>query len=157
MFGVLAESQIDQLLRKQVLGRLGCHADGLTYVVPISYAWHDGYLYMYTQEGLKISMLRSNKKVCFQVDNTRDLSNWQSVICWGEVEELTADEDRVAALQILNTRNFPVAITQKMRINSEWPFNPAKIAEIKGIFLRIRVEEKSGRYERTEEAPHMAG
>jgi|SRR6218665_69635 len=157
MFGTLVESQIDQLLRNQVVGRLGCHANEKTYVVPISYAWHDQYIYAYTQEGLKMSMLRANKKVCFQVDNTRDLSNWQSAICWGEVEELTSSEDRVAALQILNTRNFPVAITQKMRINTEWPFNAAKIGEINGVFFRIRIEEKSGRYERTEGTPPIAG
>lgn len=157
MFGTLAESQIDQLLRKEVVGRLGCHANDMTYVVPISYAWHEGYIYAYSQEGMKMSMIRANKKICFQVDNTRDLSNWQSVICWGEVEELLSDEEKIAALQILNSRNFPASITQRMRINTEWPFNAAKIGEIKGIFFRIRIGERSGRYERSEETSPMAG
>lgn len=157
MFGNLDQSQTEHLLRQQVIGRLGCHANGRTYIVPISYAWHEGYIYAYTQEGLKMSMLRVNKHVCFQVDNTKNLSNWQSAICWGEVEELLTDDDRTNALNILNTRNFPVSVTQKMRINEEWPFKSAKIGDVKGIFFRIRITELTGRFEQSENTAHIAG
>ena len=35
----LNDSEIDQVLRTQQLGRIGCHADGITYVVPIGYVF----------------------------------------------------------------------------------------------------------------------
>lgn len=146
MFGTLTTEQIDQLLGQQVLGRLGCHAQGLTYVVPISYAYRDGYIYCYTMEGLKMSMLRTSGKVCFQVDNTKDLANWQSVICWGEFEELKDEAGKKKALEILNARNFPMITSQKMQINPEWPFGNG-IEKLKGIFFRIKVEDRTGRYE----------
>ena len=156
MFGTLDNTQMDQLLQKQIIGRLGCHADGLTYVLPISYAYQDGYIYAYTLEGKKLSILRKNGKVCFQVDNSKDLSNWQSVICWGEFEELITPQTRAEALKLLNTRNFPVVITQKMHINNEWPFDESKIDDLKGVFFRIRVDDKTGRYERADQAGHYA-
>jgi nitroimidazol reductase NimA-like FMN-containing flavoprotein (pyridoxamine 5'-phosphate oxidase superfamily) len=34
----LDRAEIDDLLRAQVVGRVGCHAGGLTYVVPVIYA-----------------------------------------------------------------------------------------------------------------------
>ena len=156
MFGILDTTQMEQLLKRQLLGRLGCHVDGRTYIVPVSYAYKDGHIYCYTQEGLKLSMLRKNKQLCFQVDDTKDLSNWQSVICWGEFEELTDDVARRDALSLLNKRSFPVVTSQKMRINPEWPFEESATEELKGVFFRIRIEEKTGRYEKTEDKEHFA-
>jgi len=147
MFGQLDSQQIEQLLSKQLVGRLGCHADGMTYIVPISYAYKDGYIYCHTAEGLKISILRKEPQVCFQVDNTKDLSNWQSVICWGEFEELKDQAEKWDALSILNARRFPMVPTEKMQINAEWPFVNPETEDIEGIFFRIRISDKTGRYE----------
>ncbi|HEX2848414.1 MAG TPA: pyridoxamine 5'-phosphate oxidase family protein [Chitinophagaceae bacterium] len=138
---------MEQLLSKQLVGRLGCHANGTTYVVPISYAYKDGYIYCHTMEGLKISILRKEPRVCFQVDNTKDLSNWQSVICWGEFEELKGHAEKRDALSILNARQFPMVPTEKMQINTEWPFVDSNTDDIQGIFFRIRIDDKTGRYE----------
>jgi len=157
MFGQLNEEQIEQLLGKQVLGRLGCHALGLTYVVPISYAYNDGYIYCHSEEGLKLSILRKNRQVCFQVDDTRDLSNWQSVICWGEFEELSDPIDKRRALAILNARNFPMATSRKMRLSAEWPFDEKEIDRINGVFFRIKVSDRTGRYERADSHEHLTG
>lgn len=156
MFGTLDDKQIEQLLKSQLLGRLGCHVNGLTYVVPLSYAYKDGYIYCHTQEGLKISMLRENNQLCFQVDDATDLANWQSVICWGEFEELTEEDAKRNALVILNKRNFPVTTTQKMRINQEWPFGDTTMEKLKGIFFRIKIKNQTGRYEKADDSLHFA-
>jgi nitroimidazol reductase NimA-like FMN-containing flavoprotein (pyridoxamine 5'-phosphate oxidase superfamily) len=58
MFGILNNKQIEKVISGNILGRLGCHADGETYVVPISYV-HDGkYIYFRSFQGLKLSMMR---------------------------------------------------------------------------------------------------
>jgi len=36
MLGALNEDQIETLLRELPVGRIGCHADGITYVVPVN-------------------------------------------------------------------------------------------------------------------------
>jgi len=147
MFGKLDSRQMEELLGRQLVGRLGCHANGTTYVVPISYAYKDGHIYCHTAEGLKISILRQEPRVCFQVDNTKDLSNWQSVICWGEFEELKDHVEKWNALSILNARQFPMVPTEKMQINTEWPFVDPGTEDIQGIFFRIRIDDMTGRYE----------
>ena len=81
-------AEIEQLLQQQLVGRIGCHVDGLTYVVPVSYAYEGNYIYCHALEGMKINMMRKNPDVCFEVDNTKNLANWQSVIAWGSFEEL---------------------------------------------------------------------
>jgi nitroimidazol reductase NimA-like FMN-containing flavoprotein (pyridoxamine 5'-phosphate oxidase superfamily) len=37
MFGKLNHDQIEEVLKNQFIGRIGCHADGITYVIPVSY------------------------------------------------------------------------------------------------------------------------
>ena len=83
MFGKLNNEEIEGLIQSQLIGRIGCHADDVTYVVPISYAYDGTYLYGHTYEGMKVDMMRKNPKICFEVDSTRNLANWQSVIGWG--------------------------------------------------------------------------
>jgi hypothetical protein len=61
MFGILNPVEIEQLLSKQLVGRIGCHADGVTYVVPISYAYDGEYVYARTFEGMKINMMRKTR------------------------------------------------------------------------------------------------
>ena len=45
MFGPLKEDAIETILHHQVIGHLACHANDTTYVVPISYAYENGYVY----------------------------------------------------------------------------------------------------------------
>lgn len=39
MLGTLTRAQIDGLLQQSTVGRIGVHADGKTYVVPVTYVY----------------------------------------------------------------------------------------------------------------------
>jgi len=79
MFGDLDPLEIDRILHNQILGRIGCHADHITYIVPISYAYDGEYIYAITREGMKINIMRQNPQVCFEVEQIPDMANWQSL------------------------------------------------------------------------------
>lgn len=98
----LDDAQIDAFLRTQMIGRIGMHADGETYVVPIIYAWDGECVYVQSIEGRKISMMRANPHVCFEVDEYDD-GSWRSVIVDGAYEELEG-EDAAKALELLVAR-----------------------------------------------------
>jgi nitroimidazol reductase NimA-like FMN-containing flavoprotein (pyridoxamine 5'-phosphate oxidase superfamily) len=85
----LASEEIERVLRAQVVGRIGCHTSGRTYVVPVCYAYEEGAIYAHSGRGLKIEMMRQNPSVCFEVDHIEDLTNWNSAICWGTYQELS--------------------------------------------------------------------
>ncbi len=147
MFGELSQSQIEEVLHKEVIGRIGCHAESMTYIVPISYAYDGKYIYGITQEGMKMDMMRKNRQICFEVDTMQNMANWESVISWGEFEELTQDTERQAALQILHGRILPLISSAKAKLSPEWPFAPSDINDIKGIVFRILLKRKTGRFE----------
>ena len=89
----LDRDEIEEFLLSQRIARLGCHAGGETYVVPVIYAYGDGALVTVTQEGRKVAMLRENPRVCVEVDeyDTDGRGSWRSVIGYGNAEELAGD------------------------------------------------------------------
>ena len=103
MIETLTRDETDALLREQVVGRVGCHADGLTYVVPVIYAYDGETIAVATVEGRKTRMMRANPSVCFEVDVYEGPGRWRSAILQGTYEELEGDEAR-AALALLAER-----------------------------------------------------
>jgi len=99
----LDANEIDSFLDRQKVGRVGCHADGQTYVVPVIYVRDGEFFYVQSIEGRKIQMMRANPEVCFEVDEYLDGGTWRSVIVDGVYEELEGDRAE-AALALLVQR-----------------------------------------------------
>ena len=129
----LTPREIDEFLRGQRIARLGCHAAGVTYVVPIIYAWDGDCIYVQSIEGRKISMMRDNPQVCFEVDEY-DNGSWRSVIVDGTYEELRGD-DAKHALDLLVAR-FADRSGNRRRVSAEG---------VTPVAFRIRPTRMSGR------------
>ena len=151
MLGALNEEEIDGFLKKQIIGRIGCQQGGEVYVVPISYAYDGKYIYCHTQEGRKTNMIKKNPRICFEVDSLEATATWKSVIIWGEYIEVTDKIERAEALKNLLNRVYPFVISKKMKLGEHWPFAPDDLNNIKGIVFKISIQEKSGRYDLTDE------
>jgi uncharacterized protein len=149
MIGKLTESQIEELLHAQLIGRIGCHNNGTTYIVPVSYAYDGTYVYVHSQEGMKTEFMRTNPSVCFQVDNLQDLANWQSVIAWGTYEELPDGPARSHAIDTLLKRRLPIVSSVTTHLGATWPFSSEGETKVEGIVFRIALKEKTGRFEST--------
>lgn len=103
MIEELPRAEVDELLRRQLVGRIGCHVDGLTYVVPVIYAYDGDSFYVASVEGQKVQMMRRNPNVCLEVDEYDGAGSWQSAIVQGAYEEL-AGADAERAIELLAER-----------------------------------------------------
>jgi len=156
MIRKLSSSEIDDLLNKQIVGRIGCCYENEIYVVPISYAYEANVIYCHSFEGKKIEMMRKNPKVCFQVDEMKEMGNWKSAIAWGEFEEIMDKKERNKALEILLQRRLPFISSITTHLGKTWPFsaeNREELDKIPGIVFRISIKEKTGKIELTSESP----
>lgn len=102
----MTDAEIDDLLRSQRVGRLGCRDGEETYVVPVIFAWHERHVYVYTTEGKKVTLMRRHERVCFEVDEYLPNGGWRSVILHGAYEELHGD-GAARTLAILSERLAP--------------------------------------------------
>ena len=87
MLGTLSQAEIEELLQTEVVARLGCHAGGRTYIVPVTYAYDGEGLLIQSADGQKLRMMYQNPWVCVEVDHIENLANWRSVIGCGRFEE----------------------------------------------------------------------
>ncbi|TYB79491.1 pyridoxamine 5'-phosphate oxidase family protein [Bizionia myxarmorum] len=149
MLGDLNSRQIEHVLSSLIVGRIGCHADGRTYIVPVTYAYDGTYIYGHTKEGLKIDMMRKNPMVCFEVDDMENMSNWRSVIAWGKFEELITTEQRIEGMRILTDTIMPFMTGETTISYSMMDFQQKTIEALQGVVYKIKLTEKTGRYEKT--------
>ncbi|MBK5278956.1 MAG: pyridoxamine 5'-phosphate oxidase family protein [Bacteroidia bacterium] len=149
MLGTLSKTQIDHVLDSQVVGRIGCYADGRVFVVPITYAFDGEYIYAHSKEGMKINMMRKNHKVCFEVDVMDNMANWRSVILWGEYQELKGAAVQERGMKILSDRLMPLVASETLISDRHHSMRPQIMEkEPKAIVYRIKIVEKTGRYEK---------
>lgn len=142
MLGELNASETERLLRDNVIGRIGCHAFGKTYVVPITYAYDgDGTIYAHSNEGMKVHMMRENPHVSFEVDRMDDFGNWESVIASGVFDELTGEEARERFAWLVDELSGRLEGPPGETVHPRDKMSP-------GVMYRIVLEEKSGRFER---------
>jgi nitroimidazol reductase NimA-like FMN-containing flavoprotein (pyridoxamine 5'-phosphate oxidase superfamily) len=155
MLGTLQHEQIEEVLKNQFVGHIGCSLNNETYIVPISYVYDGNYIYCHTTEGKKTGIMRKNPKVCFQVDDMRDMANWRSVVVEGEFEEIKEPGERNKAMQILLNRYLPVISSVTTHLGEIWPFHADDVTNINGIVFRIAAKKKTGRFENSIQSPDL--
>lgn len=148
MLGELTEQQIEDLLTQQVTGRLGCHADGVTYVVPVNYIYKKQVIYAHSGLGKKIEMMRKNPEVCFEVDIIDSIFKWQSVIAWGTFEEITDIDEKQRAMQGIIHRIMPLVTSPEGHPSHGITANDSDVGtDVELIIYKIHLTRKTGRYE----------
>ena len=104
----VSQEECRDVLQRVHLARLACARRDQPYLVPISVYFDGEYLYSFSIVGQKIDWMRSNPKVCVEVDDIEDESHWTTVLVFGRYEELTdapADRDgRNRASELLEQR-----------------------------------------------------
>lgn len=129
------------LLARSSLGRLGCSLEDQPYVVPLNFVYEGDYLYFFSTNGQKIKWMRTNPKVCVQVDEVAGQFQWQSVIAVGLYQELKEPQFE---LELAHARKL---LDRPYR----WWLNVLAERQLKSgeelippLFFRVHIESLSG-------------
>lgn len=148
MLGELSDTQIQNILSSQAVGRLACSDGNQPYIVPVTYKYDGNYIYGQTNEGTKLQILRKNPNVCFEVDRMMDMRNWQSVIVYGKFEELE-DEAAKEAREILFESVFSLTTSSTIHAHEhEVTEQLDDRNRVKFVMYRIKIETVTGRFEK---------
>jgi uncharacterized protein len=148
MLGQLTIDQINNILSSQVVGRLACSDGDQPYIVPVTFCYDGKDIYGQTNEGTKLEILRKNPNVCFETDRITDMRNWQSVIVYGEFEELTNTET-AKARSILFDRVFPLLTSSTIHTHEhEVTTELDDSSRVKYLMYRIKIQKITGRFEK---------
>jgi len=137
----LNDSECREILARTSMARLACSLNDQPYVVPVGIAYEENDIYVFSTMGQKIRWMRSNPRVCVQVDEVHSQSDWASVIANGEYQELPEpqfEHERAHARRLLEKRHYwwlNAMAERRILLRDE---------EIKPLFFRIRISSITG-------------
>jgi nitroimidazol reductase NimA-like FMN-containing flavoprotein (pyridoxamine 5'-phosphate oxidase superfamily) len=127
----------EAILSKSRYGRLGLCADGKPYVVPMSYVYSAGKIFLHSRPwGKKVDHVKKNKEVCFQVD-LLDENRWSSVIAYGKA--------RLSSDQEARRRMFESFTARDLQGHGGQTFSREDLEKMEMTIWEIEVEEITGR------------
>jgi hypothetical protein len=89
LFRKLGRDEIDAMLTRNTVGRIAYAFKDRVDIEPVNYAYADGWIYGRTSHGSKLDTISHNRWVAFEIDESRGVLDWSSVIVRGTVYFLT--------------------------------------------------------------------
>jgi len=150
MLGILSDDEIENTIKNNLIGRIGCRDGDEIYIVPVTYLYAEQAVVCHSFEGKKLRMMRNNPTVCFEVEDISDFQNWKCIIAKGRFEELTDTTSIAFAKEKLTE----VALKKKTSLTSlspaEYPFSKEQMLQGISVFYKIHLGRISGRFESTQ-------
>ncbi len=136
----MTEDECRTVLQQVGFGRLACVRGDQPYIVPVYFSYDGQHLYGVSTLGQKIEWLRSNPRVCLEIDERTNHHRLMSVVVFGRYEELPDTPDfqgtRAHALEGLEKRTMwwePACVATEQR------------EQRSPVFYRINIERVTGR------------
>ena len=109
---ILDREEIESIIKKADVCRLGLADNNIPYIVPLNFGYRDSCLYLHTPRvGKKIDMIKSNNRVCFELDIDHEVvkaenpcdwtMKYRSVIGHGKASLLEGTEEKKRALDTI--------------------------------------------------------
>lgn len=111
--------QVEELLKKALVGRLGTCLDDIPYITPVNFVYDQNKIYFHSAlDGRKIENIKSNSNICFEIDQLISIipgtnrpcastAEYKSIILFGNIKIVTAIEEKIFALNKLIEKYAP--------------------------------------------------
>ena len=137
-------AEIDAILRRSRVCRLGLSDDGQPYVVPLCFGYDGRSLYFHcAREGRKLEILRRESRVCVEFDELAGLvdapaacgwaARYRSAIGFGTAHEVEDADEKARALALL----------MRQYAEGEFPFDPGAVERT--VVVRVDLESLTGK------------
>lgn len=139
------KSVLDEILTNSKICRLGMIDNGLPYVLPFNFGYHENCIYIHSApEGKKIDILKKNPLVCFEVEQQADIVEdeiackwstlYRSVVGYGNVQLVTEFEAKKRGLEIIMTQHG---------YKGKMEFETKEVEFI--VILKLQIESMTGK------------
>ncbi len=135
----MSASEAREVLGDLNYAHLAVAKDNIPYVVPVHYAFDGNDLFIYTTEGKKADIIKVNPEICLQAEDVEDNENWKSVMVSGTAEQITDEDSRQKALDLILEINPKLTPAISIRWMDSW------VRENIEVIYRIRPRSVTGR------------
>lgn len=116
----MQNTESDDVLQRVGYGHLACSLNDQPYIVPVHYFYDQPDIYVYTTEGMKTEIIKSNPRICLQVEEVVDKGDWRSVIVTGEAQQIIDRDAREEAIKKILSTNPTLSPAISIRWVNNW-------------------------------------
>lgn len=118
-------------------GRLGLSLNDMPYIIPMSYVYSNGRIYLHSRGlGKKVEIATKNSNVCFEVD-LLDKNRWSSVLAYGRAK-LSSDVEA-------KKRMFDTFMGKDLKGHGGKEFQREELEKMDMTIWEIEIKEMTGR------------
>ena len=141
---ITGKSEMESIVRKSLVCRLGMVDEGLPYIVPLCFGYDKDTLFFHSaKEGRKIEILKQNNQVCLEFDIASEVQpgkaacawgmKYRSVIGFGKALFIEDPEERRKALDVI------------MRQYADGDFEYSEKSFEKALVIKVEIESMTGK------------
>jgi len=134
------DREIETMVKRVSYAHLACSRNDQPYVIPVHYSYQKPDFLFYTTAGMKTEIIDANPKVCLQIEEVVDNSDWRSIIVFGEAERIEDRGAREAAVESIREVNPTLTPAISIRWVDNW------IRENVEVIYRIKPTQTTGRF-----------
>lgn len=128
-----------EALKSMDIIRLGLVDNGLSYIVPVNFAYYDNALYFHTGlNGRKIPLLRNAEKISFQADRFDSLKTHETACGHSSYFTSVYGEGIPVFLETKEDKYFGLDLLMEKYTGKKWKDFPEKILNITNV-IRINI------------------
>jgi uncharacterized protein len=137
-------ADIDSILAAAIVCRIALVDDGEPYIVPLSFGYEDGSVYIHSApEGKKIAMMEKNPRCCFEVDICDQVIRSDKPCSWGMRYRSVIGYGSAVILEDPNEKRHGLNCIMQHYGGGTREFSDTDIASV--MVIRIRIESMTGK------------
>ena len=138
LFKTLSRHECESVLLRNNVGRIAYTVHDRVSIVPIHYAFVNGWIYGRTTSAGKLRQILRNRRIAFEVDEHTGIFDWKSVVVHGQLYVVEADTTQ------LSRSVYRTAVSVLRKLVPE-TLSDADPVPFRDQLFRIRAVEISGR------------
>jgi len=155
---IVDPAEIGKIMGASQVGRLGLSMNDQPYVVPVNFAFDRDRIYLHCADtGMKLDFLRTNPRVCFEVDESLGVIPgplpwlygfaYRSVIAFGTARILTDPEERTNATKLITAKYAGKEMADMVTKKLTEEYRSALGSRL--VLVEIKVESITGKHRET--------
>ena len=138
------KKDIEEIVRKATVCRIGLSAEGEPYVFPVNYGYREGCLYFHSaHQGQKIDMMKKNPHVCFQMDTDTEIIPSEKACDWSIKYRSVIGFGKAALLNTLEEKRQALRTIMSHYSDREYTFAEESLASV--CIVCIHIEKMTGK------------
>ncbi|GAK51120.1 pyridoxamine 5'-phosphate oxidase-related FMN-binding [Candidatus Moduliflexus flocculans] len=140
--------QIEQMIRRATICRLGLSDNGKPYIVPLCFGYENRIVYFHAaQAGRKLDILRNNPQVCVEFEADCELVRKEHTACcdWGMKYRSVIGFGLAEIVEDPQEKDHALQIIMRQYADSEKPFTFSPTSFERTAVIRVHIDELTGK------------